>query len=148
MGSQLAAIAELCRALDGVPLAIELAAARTRMMSPAALLAQLHSPNHRRVLTLLAKGPTDLPKRQLSMRATLTWSRQLLDPAHQVLFRRLGIFPGSFSLDAAEAIAEVVPILTSVRTWNSAARRTSRRRRPAVNRRTCSTASPRWLTCT
>ena len=104
MGSQLAAIAELCRALDGVPLAIELAAARTRMMSPTALLAQLHSPNHRRVLTLLAKGPTDLPKRQLSMRATLTWSHQLLDPAHQVLFRRLGIFPGSFSLDAAEAI--------------------------------------------
>ncbi|HEY7812046.1 MAG TPA: LuxR C-terminal-related transcriptional regulator, partial [Nakamurella sp.] len=62
-------------------------------------------PDHRRVLTLLAKGPTDLPKRQLSMRATLTWSHRLLDAADQVLFRRLGTFPGSFSLDAAEATA-------------------------------------------
>ena len=105
MGSQLRFIAELCRALDGLPLAIELAAARTRLMSPAALLSQVHSSDHRRMLTLLAKGPTDLPKRQLSMRATLAWSHQLLDPADQVLFRRLGIFPGSFSLDAAEATA-------------------------------------------
>ena len=102
--TQLPAIASLCRALDGVPLAIELAAARTRMMSPTALLAQVHSPNHRRLLTLLAKGPADLPTRQLSMRATLSWSHQLLAPAHQVLFRRLGVLPGSFSLDAAEAI--------------------------------------------
>lgn len=103
--TQLPAIASLCRALDGVPLAIELAAARTRMMSPTALLAQMHSSNHRRLLTLLAKGPADLPTRQLSMRATLSWSHQLLVPAHQVLFRRLGVLPGSFSLDAAEAIA-------------------------------------------
>lgn len=103
--AQLPAIATLCRALDGVPLAIELAAARTRMMSPTALLAQMHSPNHRRLLTLLAKGPADLPTRQLSMRATLAWSHQLLEPPHQVLFRRLGVLPGSFSLDAAEAIA-------------------------------------------
>ncbi|WP_395729000.1 LuxR C-terminal-related transcriptional regulator [Nakamurella sp.] len=105
MAAQRPAIATLCRALDGVPLAIELAAARTRMMSPTALLAQMHSPNHRRLLTLLAKGPADLPTRQLSMRATLAWSHQLLEPAHQVLFRRLGVLPGSFSLDAAEAIA-------------------------------------------
>jgi predicted ATPase/DNA-binding CsgD family transcriptional regulator len=105
MRAQLPAIATLCRALDGVPLAIELAAARTRMMSPTALLAQMHSPNHRRLLSLLAKGPADLPTRQLSMRATLAWSHQLLEPAHQVLFRRLGVLPGSFSLDAAEAIA-------------------------------------------
>jgi len=105
MQTQLPAIATLCRALDGVPLAIELAAARTRMMSPTALLAQMHSPDHRRLLTLLAKGPADLPTRQLSMRATLAWSHQLLEPAHQVQFRRLAVLPGSFSLDAAEAIA-------------------------------------------
>jgi predicted ATPase/DNA-binding CsgD family transcriptional regulator len=105
LAAQRPAIATLCRALDGVPLAIELAAARTRMMSPTALLAQMHSPNHRRLLTLLAKGPADLPTRQLSMRATLAWSHQLLEPAHQALFRRLGVLPGSFSLDAAEAIA-------------------------------------------
>ena len=104
LGSELPAIAALCGALDGLPLAIELAAARTRMMSPAALLAQVHSPDHRRMLTLLAKGPTDRPKRQLSMRATLAWSHQLLDPSDQALFRCLGAFPGSFSLDAAEAI--------------------------------------------
>lgn len=103
--AQLPAITTLCRALDGVPLAIELAAARTRMMSPTALLAQMHSPNQRRVLTLLAKGPADLPTRQLSMRATLAWSHQLLEPEHQVLFRRLSVLPGPFSLDAAEAIA-------------------------------------------
>lgn len=103
MDDQRPAVTALCRALDGLPLAIELAAARTRMMSPAALLAQVHSPDHRRMLTLLAKGPADLPKRQLSMRASLAWSHQLLTPTDQVLFRRLGIFPGSFSLDAAEA---------------------------------------------
>lgn len=103
MDDQRPAVTALCRALDGLPLAIELAAARTRMMSPAALLAQVHSPGHRRMLTLLAKGPADLPKRQLSMRASLAWSHQLLAPADQVLFRRLGVFPGSFSLDAAEA---------------------------------------------
>jgi predicted ATPase/DNA-binding CsgD family transcriptional regulator len=104
LNGQLPAVAQLCRALDGLPLAIELAAARTRMMSPTALLAQVHSADHRRMLTLLAKGPTDLPKRQLSMRATLAWSHRLLDPADQVLFRRLGVFPGSFSLESAEAV--------------------------------------------
>lgn len=109
LAAQRPAIAALCRALDGVPLAIELAAARTRMMSPTALLAQMHSPNHRRVLTLLAKGPADLPTRQLSMRATLSWSHQLLEPEHQELFRRLGVLPGPFSLDAAEAIAADAP---------------------------------------
>ena len=135
MGNQLRAIAELCRALDGLPLAIELAAARTRLMSPAALLAQVHSPDHRRMLTLLAKGPTDLPKRQLSMRATLAWSHRLLDPADQVLFRRLGIFPGSFSLDAAEATA-------------GSADPDAAPGEDGTSPTTCSTASPRWSTCT
>lgn len=106
--AQVPAIAALCAALDGVPLAIELAAARTRMMSPTALLAQMNSPNHLRMLTLLAKGPADLPTRQLSMRATLAWSHRLLEPAHQVLFRRLGVLPGPFSLEAAEAIAGAI----------------------------------------
>lgn len=119
--TQLPAIASLCRALDGVPLAVELAAARTRMMSPTALLAQMHTANHRRLLTLLAKGPADLPTRQLSMRATLSWSHQLLAPAHQALFRRLGVLPGSFSLDAAEAIATDEVVTGSVGTGAIAA---------------------------
>jgi len=100
---QLAAL-EICRVLGGVPLAIELAAARTALMTPAALLAQFRSPNRGRVLGLLSRGPIDLPSRQLSMRSTLSWSYQLLEGAQQTLFRRLGVFPGSFTLDAAEQV--------------------------------------------
>lgn len=99
-----AAIGEICRLLDGVPLAIELAAARAALMSPIALLAQFRQPDDGRVLGLLAHGPVDLPVRQLSMRAAMSWSYQLLDGAQQTLFRRLGVFPGSFCLVAAENV--------------------------------------------
>jgi predicted ATPase/DNA-binding CsgD family transcriptional regulator len=99
-----AAVAEICRLMGGSPLAIELAAARTAVMSPIALLGQLQVPDDGRVLGLLAHGPVDLPTRQLSMRATMSWSYQLLDGIRQTLFRRLGVFPGSFCLDAAEHV--------------------------------------------
>ena len=98
------AVVEICRLLGGSPLAIELAAARTAVMSPVALLGQLRLPDDGRVLGLLAHGPVDLPARQLSMRATMSWSYQLLDGTQQTLFRRLGVFPSSFCLAAAEQV--------------------------------------------
>ena len=96
----LAAVVELCRRLDGVPLAIELAAARVRYVDPAALLARL---DHR--LSLLRWKAHDLPARQRSLQAALDWSHDALAPEERVVFRRLGAFAGGFTLEAA---AEVV----------------------------------------
>ena len=93
------AVAEICHRLDGLPLAIELAAARIAMLPPQAMLARLQSR-----LKLLTGGARDRPARQQTLRGTIDWSYQLLDAAEQKLFRGLAVFPGSFSLDAAEAI--------------------------------------------
>lgn len=94
------AIAEICRRLDGLPLAIELAAARARLFTPQALLARLE---HR--LGLLTGGPQDLPPRHQAMRATLDWSYSLLSGAEQWLLRQVAVCAGSWSVEAAEAIA-------------------------------------------
>ena len=94
------AVAEICRRLDGLPLAIELAAARVRLLPPQALLARLGDR-----MGLLTGGARDLPERQRTLRSTLDWSFDLLSGGEQALFARLGVFAGTFDLPAAEAVA-------------------------------------------
>ncbi len=94
-----AAVAEICRRLDGLPLAIELAAARVRMLPPQALLARLDDR-----MGLLTGGARDLPERQRTLRSTLDWSFDLLSADEQALFARLAVFAGTFDLPAAEAV--------------------------------------------
>lgn len=96
------AVAEICARLDGLPLALELAAARITFFPPAALLARLQ---HR--LTFLTGGARDLPARQQTIRATIGWSYNLLTEAEQQLFRRLAVFVGGCTLEAAETICDV-----------------------------------------
>jgi predicted ATPase len=93
-------VPEICRRLDDLPLAIELAAARVRLLSPPALLKRLDES-----LSLLTGGARDLPERHQTLRATIEWSHDLLTPGEQAAFQRLTVFRGSFTLEAAEAIA-------------------------------------------
>ena len=93
------AIADICQRVDGIPLAIELAAARIRHLTPKMILARLDTG-----LEILSQGPRDAPARQRTLRATIDWSYQLLNASEKVLFSRLGIFGGGWSLDAMEAI--------------------------------------------
>jgi predicted ATPase/class 3 adenylate cyclase len=93
------AIAEICYRLDGLPLAIELAAARVKLLPPQALLTRLDQR-----LKLLTGGARDLPARQQTMRAAIDWSYHLLDAQEQTLFARLGVFVGGCTLEAAEAV--------------------------------------------
>jgi predicted ATPase len=95
-----AVIAEICRRLDGLPLAIELAAARVRSLSPRAILDRLD-----RRLDLLSRGLRDLPARQQTMRDTIAWSHDLLDAVEQRLFARVSVFAGGADLAAVEAVA-------------------------------------------
>jgi len=98
---QLDQIAAICARLDGLPLAIELAAARTRLMPLPVLLERLQEP-----LSLLVGGPRDRPHRQHTLRDTLDWSYNLLDPAHQKLFARLSVFVGGAGIEAIEAVCD------------------------------------------
>lgn len=98
--SNTATIVAICRRLDGLPLVIELAAARIKMLSPEALLAQMVDR-----LRLLRGGPRDLPLRQQAIRDTIAWSYALLAPAQQALFRRLSVFAGGWQLEAAAFVS-------------------------------------------
>ena len=101
------AIAEICARLDGLPLAIELAAAHVKVLPPEALLARLSHQLSSRLssqLMLLTGGARDADERQQTMRATIAWSEGLLSPAERMLFRRLAVFAGGCSLEAAEAV--------------------------------------------
>ncbi|HEY1298094.1 MAG TPA: tetratricopeptide repeat protein [Chloroflexota bacterium] len=94
-------VAELCRSLDGLPLALELAAARTRALPPEAMLARLESR-----LDVLKGGRRDDPARHQTLRAALAWSHELLGPEEQTVFRRLAAFAGGCELDGAEAVCD------------------------------------------
>jgi predicted ATPase len=94
-----AAVVEICRRLDGLPLAIELAAARTRVLAPAALLARLEN-----VLDALGAGPVDLPERQRTLRATVEWSFDLLDDAEREMVEALSVFADGWTLEAAARV--------------------------------------------
>ena len=93
------AVAEICRRLDGLPLALELAAARIKLLSPQAILTRLDDR-----LKLLTGGARDLPSRHQTLRNTLEWSYSLLNEEEKTLYARLGVFVGGFTLEAAEAV--------------------------------------------
>lgn len=99
------AVAELVRRLDGLPLALELVAARVRLLTPSAMLARLEDR-----LDFLTGGAADLPERQQTLRATLDWSHNLLDVDERALFARLGVFAGGADIDAVEAICAGPPV--------------------------------------
>ncbi len=94
-----APIVEICQRLDGLPLALELAAAVLSLLPPAALLARLE-----RRLPLLTRGARDLPERQQTLRNTIAWSYDLLEAGEQQLFRRLSVFAGGFTLEVVQAV--------------------------------------------
>jgi non-specific serine/threonine protein kinase len=104
-GAELATVATICHRLDGLPLAIELAAARVNHLSPRALLHRLDLPGSTR-LSLLTGGPRDQPARLQTMRETIAWSYDLLNDGAQALFQRLAVFVGGFSIAAASAVCD------------------------------------------
>jgi predicted ATPase/DNA-binding CsgD family transcriptional regulator len=106
---EIGAIEEICRQVDGLPLAIELAAARSRFLSPTALHDRL-----RERLPLLVGGPRDAPERHQTLRATLTWSHDLLTDDERTLFRRLAIFRNGAPYDAVEPVTNATGDLPNV----------------------------------
>ncbi len=102
---ELAVVADICQRLDGLPLAIELVAARLRLFPPAAIRDRLG-----RRLDALVGGAADLPRRQQSMRAAIAWSYDLLHEPERALFRRLAVFVGGWTLEAAEQVGGHAPV--------------------------------------
>jgi predicted ATPase/DNA-binding XRE family transcriptional regulator len=98
---------QICKRLDGLPLAIEMAAARMRVLSPQNLLDRLDD-----AISLLVRGPRDAPERHQTLRRTVAWSHDLLAPEAQILFRELAAFSGGWTLDAAVAVAGIEDIRT------------------------------------
>jgi predicted ATPase/class 3 adenylate cyclase len=98
-------IARICARLDGLPLAIELAAARIGLLSPKSMLRHLQEAEGSATLDLLSAGPHDVPARHRTLRNAIGWSYELLSPEERALFRRLAVFVGGLSLDAALAVA-------------------------------------------
>jgi predicted ATPase/class 3 adenylate cyclase len=119
-------VAELCRRLDGLPLAIELAASRIKLLSPQAILERLE---HR--LELLTSGPVDLPARQRTLREAIGWSHDLLDEPERTLFRRLSVFAGGWTLESAEAVADPKGDLGTLEVLGSLVDKSLIQRRPA-----------------
>jgi predicted ATPase len=101
------AVAELCVRLDGLPLAIELAAARAKLMPPQTVLEQMSGARHLSPLQLLTGVARDLPARQRTLRSTIEWSYGLLDPAERRLFWWMAVFAGGCTLDAAEVVCKL-----------------------------------------
>ena len=97
-------VAEICARLDGLPLAIELAAARCKLLPPSAMLARLAGESHGSPLQMLTGGARDLPARQRTLRETITWSYDLLTADEQALFRRLAVFAGGCTLEAIDGV--------------------------------------------
>ncbi len=107
-GDNANAVVEICRHLDGIPLAIELAAARNKLFPPAVLLERLTATDGAAPsLQILTGGPRDWPRRQQTLRDAITWSHTLLTPEEQTLFRRLAVFVGGCMWEAAAAICEI-----------------------------------------
>jgi predicted ATPase len=104
-----AAVAEICRRLDGLPLAIELAAARVKLLPPALLLERLDAG-----LEVVSGGRRDAPERHQALRNAVLWSYELLTPEEKELFARLGVFTGSFTLEAVEAVCTTPGALDAV----------------------------------
>ncbi len=102
--SNASAVAAICTRLDGLPLAIELAAARVKLFAPPALLHRLTVASHRSPLHFLKADTRDAPERHRSLWETMAWSYALLDPAEQSLFRRLAVFVGGCTLESSEAV--------------------------------------------
>ncbi|HUG15175.1 MAG TPA: hypothetical protein VMM78_09165, partial [Thermomicrobiales bacterium] len=98
------AVAAICAGLDGLPLAIELAAARMKLLTPAALLDRLADDGRGKPLEVLSGGARDWPDRHQTLRDTVAWSYQLLHPDEQRLFRQLSVFSGGCAIEAAEAV--------------------------------------------
>ena len=98
-------IASICARVDGLPLAIELVAARVKLLTPGEMLARLKGPGDNEALRLLTGGPRDMPDRHRTMHSAIGWSYDLLSDAEKKLFSWLGVFAGGFTLDAAEKVA-------------------------------------------